>query len=259
MTLYLSEMLMRNNVTRLLILSACAILFAMMPAAAAPLPSCPDPALLSTYISLYGGTSGCQIGNLVFSEFAYNGPSGNGIAPTSSQITVDTVGPAGTGASEVSPQFPNNIGLSFNGTWFASAGEIADGDISFDVSIVGGGPATIEDAGLAQDSGITGNGIANVAENGCSGAVYPCTQQWAVETLESNTMDQTVNGTIFTQTGTISVGKDVQVIGQNGTATLSLVQDTFSQVPEPRSISLMLGFGLMAGLALRKKFQSVRG
>jgi hypothetical protein len=253
---------MRNNVTRFLILSACAIIFAMMPAAAAPLPTCPDGASLTTYTTTYGGASGCQIGNLVFSEFSYYGVavSGGGTAPTTDGITVDTLGPVGSGSSGASLQFPNNIGLSFTGTWNALINNsTSDADIAFDVSVVGGGPATIEDAGLAQTSGIFGSGVAEVGEAGCSGVVYPCTQQWAVGTIYSGSTDMQVNGTVFTQTGTISVSKDINVAaGANGSASLSNVQDTFSQVPEPRAISLLLGFGLVAGLTLRKKFQSVR-
>ena len=257
---------MRNNVTRFLIFSACAIVLAMIPAAAAPLPTCANGDTLAQYESLYNSSGGCVIGDKIFSAFNYLGPAvtGGGIAPPASGIVVNTLGPSGTGAGGTSTQFPSNIGLSFTGTWDAlSSGATADGDIAFDVSVVGGGPMLIEDAGLAQTSGpVTGTGVAQVGENGCSGITYPCTQQWGVATIQTGSTYNNVNDTLFTPTGTISVTKDINVAaGSNGTAALSNVQDTFSQtaVPEPRAISMLLGFGLVAGLALRKKFQSVRG
>jgi hypothetical protein len=224
-------------------------------AAAGPVPTCAGDATLAFYISTYNGSGGCSVGDKIFSNFSYSG-SATVNPVTSSEVTVQTVGPASTGATDVSGIFPNDIGLQFNSSWTVPPGTFSDGAIGFDVT-VGTGPMEIEDAGLVQIGGVTGTGVASVSENGCSGAVFPCTQQWSVLT-NANTF---ANDTIFTPTGTISVQKDITVnSGTNGTATISVVQDVFSQtaVPEPKSVSLLLGFGLVAGLALRKKFQSVR-
>jgi len=160
-------------------------------------------------------------------------------------------------------QFPNNIGLSFTGTWnAASPNSTADGDISFEVSVVGGGPMQIEDAGLAQTSGpVLGTGTAAVGEDICAGVVYPCSNEAAVATLQTGTYVDVVNDSTFAPTGVISVSKDINVAaGAYGAAFLSNVQDTFSQtcVPEPRAISMLLGLGLVVGLVTRKKFQSVQ-
>ena len=251
MTLSESEMLMRKNLIRLLIFSACALTLALVPASAAVTPTCADGQTLAYYIANYSG--GCQIGDKIFSNFGYTGPSGTGIAPTPAGITVNTI----DGTNVV---YPGDIGLSFNGTWDAEAGQTADGNIAFQVTVVGGANQLIEDAAIVQSSGVEGNGQAKVTENGCSGAVYPCTQTWGVVTVQNGQVDNFAHNTIFTPTGTISVTKDINVIGNNGSAAITNVVDVFSQttVPEPRTVSMLLGFGLVAGLVFRRKFQSVR-
>jgi hypothetical protein len=249
-------MKMRNVVTKLAILVACAMALSLFTASATPLPTCPNASSLATYIATYGGSSGCQIGDKIFSNFSYNGPSasGGGTAPSPSGITVDTI----NGTNSI---FPGDIGLSFDGTWNAPSGATADGNINFEVTVVNGANEMITDAGIVQSGGVTGNGLAEVTENGCSGAVYPCTQTWGVVTVQSGQTNNFANDQIFSPTGTISVTKDINVIGNNGTASITTVIDVFSQtaVPEPRTVSLFLGLALFGGLALRKKFQSARG
>lgn len=239
------------NHKRILIALACAITLSLFTAAATPVPACQDGATLATYFSY--GSLGCQIGDKIFSNFSYTGPSGTGVAPTPAGITVNTI----NGTNII---FPGDIGLSFNGTWDANAGQTADGNIAFQVTVAGGGPQQIEDAGIVQSAGITGNGQSKVTENGCSGAVYPCTATWGVVTLQNGQVNNFANDTIFTPTGTISVTKDINVIGNNGTASITNVIDVFSQttVPEPRTVSLFLGMALFAGIALRKKFAAAR-
>jgi hypothetical protein len=239
---------MTHRFTRLMILSACAMLLAAVPASAA---LCSDGVSLTTYLT---GSYSCSIGNLTFSNFSYV-PSGSNPVPAA-DVTVDTLGPTSTGASFVSSLFPTDVGLEFGAPWSVPPGTSTDAAIGFDVTYAGGA-ASISDAGLDQTSGITGTGQASVVENGCSGAVFPCTQEWGLLTNSSSFAADT----IFTPTGTISVSKDISVAsGSNGTATISLVQDVFSTVvPEPQGLPVLLGFGLVAGLVLRKKFQSARG
>jgi hypothetical protein len=254
MTLFTSEKEMTNKVTRLLIILACAGVLSLFTAAATPLPTCASDWSIAQYISTYNGNGGCVVGDKIFSNFSYIASGDNAIPGT--DVTVQTIGPAGSGATNIDNTFPSDIGLEFAAPWTVPPGTSTDAAIGFDVTI-GSGPLEIEDAGLVQTSGVTGTGTASVVENGCSGAVFPCTQEWNVLTNANDF----ANDTIFTPTGTISVSKDISVAsGSNGTATISLVQDVFSQtsVPEPRSLSLLLGFGLVAGLALKKKFQSVR-
>ena len=207
----------------------------------------------------YFGTAGfsCYIGTLDFSDFTYSSASSNPPAPTpDTAVTVNVVNNA------------SGIGFLFNSSWTANGpSEFSDAIIGFTVSVVGGGPATLEDAALVQTGGIDSTNTGSrdsVGEDACSGPSNnnpPCTQQWALVTSQtSNTINTTAHA-FYTPTGSISVSKDISAISgsdPNAFASISGVQDTFSQVPEPRSLALLLGLGLVAGLSLKKKLQSVQ-
>lgn len=211
-------------------------------------PACPDGGSLSTFLA--GGYS-CQIGNDIFSNFNYTSSAfGGALAVPAAGITVDTLGPVGTGASLLN----SSIGLQFNAGWNALAGQTTDSEIGFTVTVLSGA-MTIEDFGLAQVSGVLPNGSASVVENGCGPA--PCTpSELAVMTFDyggSNT--QRVADTMFAPLGSVTVSKDISVTGgTTGSAHLSLVSDTFSQVPEPISMGLMGGGLALLGLTrLRRR------
>lgn len=211
-------------------------------------PTCVDGGTLASYVAL--GAGGCQIGDKVFTDFVYAPTATGGATPVlAGNVTVDTIGPNNSGTI-LGP----DIGLQFAGAWSASSGEVNDGAIDFTVSVVGGGPMLIEDAGLAQTSSVVANGVASVGESGCGPAV--CTPgTWNVITFnagDGNT--QQVNHTFFTPTGSIQVAKDINANGgsmSGSFADLSIVQDTFSQtsVPEPATIFLfglpLVGVGLV--------------
>jgi hypothetical protein len=241
-----------HNMKRNLILTVCSAVFSMLPLAATPTPPACTADTLSAYIAL--GSGGCTNGDKIFSNFGYNGGLGTGGAAnvTAAQVTVTPVGDLAD----------NNLGVDFNGGWIAEAGQSIDSLIFFNVSVVGGGPMLIEDAGLGQLSVARGTGIATVAEDGCGPT--PCTvssEEWGLLTLDDATTTQRLDHTFFTPTGSIAVAKDVFVSGgADGMVHLSQVIDTFSQtaVPEPKSLSLLLGLGLVLGGVFRKKFQSAR-
>jgi len=220
------------------------------------------PALADNACSTYAGTDNgatyfttgfsCYIGDLDFSDFTYTPSGTNPVADT--LVTVDAINGGSAG-----------IGFSFNAPWTASLpDESSDAAIGFNVSVIGGGAATLEDAALAQTAGVNGGGTASVAENGCSNPApppTPCSQEWSVLTLQSPNTDDFANDVIYSPTGTISVSKDINVVsgtGPSGFAALSVVEDTFSQVPEPRSLAMLLGLALVAGLSLKKKLQGVQ-
>jgi hypothetical protein len=208
-------------------------------------PACPDGGTLDTFLA--SGYS-CQIGNAIFSNFTYvSSAFGGALAVPSNGITVDTLGPAGSGASISN----SSIGLEFNAGWNALAGQTSDSDIGFTVTLLGG-TMTIEDFGLAQVSGVLPNGSATVVENGCGPA--PCTPaELAVMTFDyggNNT--QRVADTMFAPLGSVTVSKDISVTGgTTGSAHLSLVSDTFSQVPEPMSLGFLGGGLALLGVARR--------
>ena len=99
------------------------------------------------------------------------------------------------------------------------------------------------------------NGLATVKENGCGPA--PCTPgTFTVLTFDNGgPTSQVFNDTLFSPTGSVEVSKDINVNGGNlpgSFASLSIVNDTFSQtyVPEPASLTLLgsalLGLGLLS-------------
>ena len=247
---------MAHNFNRFLIFAACAVTTSLFTVGAQT--ACVSGNSLASYISL--GTTGCIIGDKIFNDFGYSGTSsgatGGTTQPTAGQIAVTTLGPSGSGANELAPVFPTDIGLLFNSSWNANGdGTFSDGFISFEVTVVNGAGYNITDAGLYQTDNM-GPGTATVGEAGCSGSVYPCTQTWGVAT-NAGTF---ISDTIFSPTGTLSVTKDINVAGAyGGTTSISGVEDIFSQspVPEPRTTALVLGL-LLAGLVFRKKYQTAR-
>lgn len=235
---------MTHKIKTLLLFSACATVLSMYTAAAATCDSM-DGDTLAQFIS----AGSCTYGGFTFSNFSYTFSNSNGGQQvTSSNVDVFAVTNA------------DGAGLEFNGSWNAFGNDAtSDGDISFTVTSDNGG-TEISDAGLAVTSGVGGAGVATVSEEGCGPA--PCTPGvWAVDTFHSTSVTSDSSEYVFTTpTGSVQVSKDINSAA-NGTATtnyatISQVADTFSVVPEPRALSLLLGFGILGGLVLRKKFQS---
>ena len=254
---------MTHKITRLILFSACTAVLSMYTAGAVTCNSL-DGDALNTFISVANGGTGantsCVYGGFTFSDFTYTNQPGS---PTAAQVGVFAASNA------------DGYGLSFDASWTATTpGSTSDGDISFVVTETGGGPATIEDSGVAESGFVTGNGDAAVTEQGCSGTgCIPGT--WGVETFVngagtqagclaqggnwiSGVCDKGTADAIFTPTGSVTVSKDINSTANTGTASVTTVTDTFSTVPEPRALSLLLGFGILGGLFLRKKFQSVK-
>jgi len=209
----------------------------------APPPTCSTESLTDYLVSGYE----CQYGDKIFSNFTFiSSAMGGATAVTSDGVTVAPI-----------TDIYGNLGLEFNGSWTANNGQTSDSAIGFTVSVVAGGPLEIEDFGLAQTSGVTGNGSATVSENGCGPA--PCKPgPLTVITFDlGSNGNQRVNDTIFTPVGSVSVSKDINVVGGTTPQTfssISVVEDTFSQtaIPEPVT-SAMLGAGLIGIGVLRRK------
>jgi hypothetical protein len=223
---------------------------------------CPTtPTELSTYLAS-GFT--CQVGDKVFSNFEYSDSStGGAIAIPSTGVTVETVGPTGSGAEVAGP----NIGLQFNASWSAGPQQSTDSNIEFAVTVVSGSNMLITDTGLAQTSGVTaGNGsIAKVTEDACAPAIqngYTCTPSFqAALTFDKGSADQqlTTDPALASPTGSIFVSKDISIVDSdalgtaNSTAGLSLVTDTFSQTAVPEPATLLLVGGVLCGIAVIRR------
>jgi hypothetical protein len=225
-------------------------------ATTAPPTSC-DGVNLGSILATAAPTFSCQVGDKVFSNFTYiDSSTGGVIAVPATGVTVDTLGPAGSGADVLN----GNIGLEFNSSWTAQTNQTNDGTIGFTVTVVGSSNLEIEDFGLAQISGVsvTGSALATVTEKGCGPS--PCTPgRLGVLTFDNGTpsTSQTVNDTIFTPVSSVSVLKDIVVNGgttSGSFAGISLVQDTFSQtgVPEPATM-LLVGSVLCGIAAIRRR------
>src|SRR5271170_1216319 len=179
---------------------------------------------LADYIALQAG--GCTIGDKTFYDFGYTASASQGalgaLPIPAGGITVDPVPPATGPAGE--------IGLDFVAAWVVGAGGTLDSNIRFNVAVTGGGPLQIDDASLVQaGSSFSGTGIASVSENACGPA--PCSPTGSITLLTVDESGQTVlsDHTFFAPTGSLSVIKDIAVLGGTGSASISFVGDTFSQ------------------------------
>ena len=196
--------------------------------------SCVDGGTYASYMAT-NAAGGCFVGDKTFSNFNYTSSGTNATAIPASGVTVNTIGPAGSGATLLGP----DIGLQFNAPWSVGAGQALDSLITFDVAVTSGA-ALIHDAGLVQGgTSFSGNGLGQVAENACGPA--PCTPSGAINlfTIDSAGQVKLTDLTVFSPTGSLSVVKDISVNGNSGSASISLVNDTFSQIPEPASLTLL--------------------
>jgi hypothetical protein len=222
---------------RLLLAIGVAALAAVPAVQATILPQpCPDSASLQDYLNMSAG--GCTIEDKIFSDFSYSSAAqGGATAIVASGVTVKPI------------TTPLDPGLQFEANWSASSGQVSDSSIGFTVTVMGGA-AMIEDASVVQLGGsVIGTGIANVGEGVCVG--FNC--QNTTFTLNTvNTTDKSLiqlgDHQIFSPTGQVTAFKDIGVSGNaNGFASVSLMSDQFSeipQVPEPGTIKL---FGTLLG------------
>jgi hypothetical protein len=235
---------MTRNLNRILIIAVCAVIGSLFTASGG---NCGSTTLDNWLEGAHPGFS-CTIGDKTFSHFTY-------VDTTFGSITT-FIGADGVHVSPINDPLLG-IGLKFDAGWQAGLNSSNDATIDFQVAVTGGGPLQIDDASLVQSgTSFDGTGVAKVSEDGC-GPVHTITTAGKTDLMEH---------VFFTPTGSISVEKDIDVAGNAGSGTplvgdasISTVRDTFSQIPEPRGISMLLGLGLAVGMAFRKRFQSVRG
>jgi hypothetical protein len=193
----------------------------------------------------------CGIGDKTFADFMYQGtsnPPGFGIPAGGVAVTpITTAG---------------NPGFQFSAGWFASTSSgILEEDslIQYSVSVNPGG-ALINDLSLSIGGlAFKGTGFIGVSETACVGAMLPsCSggQIYTLNVFEDSTGSKLFDSVSFAGASEIDLSKDITVqAGTNGSASLSLVTNQFSeaQTPEPGTLS-MFGLGVIAiGSFVRRK------
>jgi hypothetical protein len=186
-------------------------------------------------ISLSQLTSGLslQVGDKLFSEFDFRfdgSPQNSGGFPASSVLVSPLLNQFGLGISFQLPPL------------FAASNETKDVVLKFSVQVVGS-DNLISDAHLAITSSATGSAFADVAESITTGG-FGGTSIGSLD-VANPTNSPLLASTIFsTPQNQIWVEKDISVVafgtGINDRAVISIVDQTFSQVPEPSTIALMV-------------------
>jgi len=204
------------------------------------------PAFYDTYTAK--GFS-CTIDDKLFSNFGYSSVGAGGLPPNGIPKEGVTVTP------NISAL---NFGFDFNAPWIAGPGQQLDSVISFAATTQSGKPLIIDDT-LFTVGGFSGTGSARVDETVCLGAASPpCpggTRDKHVFT-SSLTGTKLVDNQTFPAQTTVFMAKDILVTGGNGTANISLVTNTVSQVPEPATF-MLIGSALVGLGVLRRKMKGV--
>jgi hypothetical protein len=184
--------------------------------------ACPSPTTLQSYIS---PSITCEIGNLQFSMFSLSAGGTNPPAANGSSIGVVTIATAG------------NEGFNFNPAFTVVAGQSSDAAIAFKITGLNG--TLIEDLSIAFNGAFTAPGSTSFSEKYCTIDFNNGCNIFQVTNPPSN-LSQHIN---IPPTNQLFITKDMIAnggpAGQGGQASISMVTNQFSSVPEPASLTLL--------------------
>jgi len=187
-----------------------------------------------------------QVGDKLFGNFAftYNDLAGNTSDPlTESNVTISTVS--------------NIIGFGLQFTQPLEAIGADEKDITFEytASVVQPSSNMISDIHLAMTGSAGNGGLGTIAEQVFTGGFGANSAgEISTSTLGPSTAATNISPTVTE----LWVEKDVLVNGggaANGFAEISIIQQTYSQVPEPSTL-LLVGLGLLGVVSMNRKHKS---
>jgi len=190
----------------------------------------------------------CTIVDKTFSNFAYSDSAFGGASavPDSGVNVIPCNG--NTGASQCVLYMPaGEEGFVFTAPWSATSvagvGAGSDSAIGYKITTTGG---VVDALNLFAGFGYTGTGLVTVAETGSAFA--------GSLSLADPTGTPSFTSVTFAPVSSMTVTKDIQVnSGTNGSAFLSVVENGWSQVPEPRTVALFaVGLLGLVGAARRR-------
>jgi hypothetical protein len=230
---------MQSKGSQLLLLFGCMILLTGAGFAGV----CPA----TTYDNYLGSGFSCGIDDQTYSNFQYTGTSNPpGFGLPAGSIAVTPITTAG------------NPGFQFSGGWFAStASGILEESSTFQYTANSTTPITDLSLSIAGATW-TGTGAVLVTETACLGAMLPsCSggQEITLSVFDSSVGSKVFDSASFAGVKEVDIAEGIQLqAGTNGSASLSLVTNQFSAVPEPASL-VLFGSGVLGlGALLRRKF-----
>ncbi len=242
---------MTHKFAQYLILAIGALGLSALPALAdSPCPASSGSSFdMNYYVTTFGvGTGvGCTVGNLDFSNFTYNTGGTNPI-PSASVGVIPVTSPDGPG-------------LNFDPAANISGSNLTqDVFVGFTVTALNG--ALIDDIYMGFGNvTTTGTGTALYTEQFCTISTAPGQCSTFVEAPVTGAFStvQLSNTAIGGPVTSLAITKDLQLsTGSNGLAATSSFLNEYSEVPEPRGVTMLLGMGLLAGFLVFKRRQATQ-